>query len=104
MTTAFAPLVCGLTVLRREEPDLSLTAAIAFLTLATLPKGTTVPNLDLMLDLDPGTMTRTMPQLLARELVMRQRDPQDRRTFKVRVSSRGAALAAVCAAALKGDA
>lgn len=91
-TDPFDAAVRGLVILRREEPDMSLTACVALLTLSELPKGATVPALDSMLQLEPGTMTRVMQQLLARELIVRQRDRKDRRTHRVHLSTRGKAL------------
>ena len=99
-TETFDMVVRGLSVLRREEPDFSLTATIAFLTISTLPKGVTVATLDTMLGVDPGTMGRTMQQLMYRELVVRERDAIDRRTHRVCLSSRGKALAAVGASSM----
>lgn len=104
MTDSYELAVRCLAVLRREEPDLSLTATMALLTLATLPNGTTMPAMDTMLDLEYGTMTRTMPQLLCRELVRRERDEHDRRIWKVRLSLRGQSLARLCAVAMGGAA
>lgn len=99
-TETFDMVVRGLSVLRREEPDFSLTATIGFLTIATLPKGVTVATLDTMCAVDPGTMGRTMQQLVYRELVVRERDAIDRRTHRVNLSGRGKALAEVVAVAM----
>lgn len=99
-TETYDMVVRGLAVLRREEPDFSLTATIAFLTIATLPKGVTVATLDTMLEMEPGTMGRTMQQLMLRELVVRERDEIDRRTHRVCLSGRGRALASCVGAAM----
>ena len=96
-------VVAGLVALRREEPDFTLTAAMAYLAIVTMPAGVTATNLDALLQLDHGTMSRTIAQLVDRELIRRERDIHDRRLYRIHLSKRGSALATVIGRAMQAE-
>lgn len=104
MSLDLRDVVAGLVMLRREEPDFTLTAAMSFLAIVTMPKGVTATNLDALLQLDHGTMSRTIAQLVERELVTRERDSRDKRAFRIHLSRRGEALASIVRSEMHGGA